>query len=150
MHEKAAKPMQFLKIYCLILFFSPSFYILCLEVGARIAGKTLFAYADASPLIAAILISGACDFLLSVISWLDWNRLTKTQDNYVRFMQLQVASQLLTGNLLCLVLAIFGLRQGKDVAGQGKVPSQAVAIAYFCLAMAIICGGFYLSYLLKG
>ena len=112
-------------------------------------GKTLFVYADASPLVAVALISGACDFLLSVISWLDWNRLTGTRDNYVRFMQLQVASQLLTGNLLCLLLAIMGLRQGKDVAGRGKVPSQAVAIAYFSLAMAVICGIFWAFWLIK-
>ena len=96
------------------------------------------------------MIVAAGDFLLGYLCWLNSGELLENRHNYVRFMKLQLWSQLLVGNWVCLLFAVLGLRRQGDVASkQEQERSQIVSLAYVIFGLFAICFVFYLILVIK-
>ncbi|MDD6720502.1 hypothetical protein [Lactobacillus porci] len=143
-------PKRVVKIYTLILFFAPLLYLVLLEIRATAAKETIFKFVASSPYMGVSLIVAAGDFLLGYLCWLNSGELLENRRSYVRFMKLQLWSQLLVGNWVCLLFAVLGLRRQGDVASkQEQERSQIVSLAYVVFGLFAICFVFYLILVIK-
>jgi uncharacterized membrane protein HdeD (DUF308 family) len=63
----------------------------------------------------------------------------------MKFMKLQLWTQLIVGNWFCLLFAIFALRRGEDLPEESKVkPSQLLSLTYLIASLFVICFVFYI------
>lgn len=91
------------------------------------------------------IIVAAGDFLLGYLCWIDGGALLADRRQYMKFMKLQLWTQLIVGNWFCLLFAIFALRRGEDLPEESKVkPSQLLSLTYLIASLFVICFVFYI------
>lgn len=143
-------PKRIMRIYTAILFFAPLLYILLIQLRASAARKMITDYVAASPSLTVSLIVAAGDFLLGYMCWIDGGTLLASRKQFGKFMKIQLWTQLIVGNWVCLFFAIFGLRQGKDLPEDSKVkPSQLLSLTYLIAGLFVVCFAFYLVFAIK-
>ncbi|GHN17188.1 hypothetical protein [Lactobacillus delbrueckii] len=137
-------PKRILKIYTFVLFFAPLAYLLLLQLRAGAAKQTITDSIAASPATTVSIIVAAGDFLLGYLCWIDGGALLADRRQYMKFMKLQLWTQLIVGNWFCFLFAIFALRRGEDLPEESKVkPSQLLSLTYLIASLFVICFVFY-------
>ncbi|RMC38666.1 MULTISPECIES: hypothetical protein [unclassified Lactobacillus] len=92
------------------------------------------------PIISIEIIIAITDFLLGYYLWLKKDELIANPKNYHFFMLCQAVSQLMVGNILCLILAIFGLLRISSFKEKYQAENKLIKnISVICLIAFSLC-----------
>ncbi|MCX0291041.1 hypothetical protein NX781_04455 [Lactobacillus kullabergensis] len=130
-------------IYALILI--PLFFGSFITFALSIANQNINVVLNNTPLIAIDMIVALTDFIMGYYIWLKKDLILKHEGNYRFLMFSQAISQLMVGNIFCLILAFFGIirinEQSDKLKCQNnfiKLPSFIfLTIFGFCLVLTI-------------
>lgn len=144
-------PKRIMKIYTFILFFAPLAYLVLLEVQATGQKETIFKLLSSSPLVTISLITAAGDFVLGYLCWLNGKKLLDDRASFHKFMKIELFSQLLACNWICLIFAIFGVRLSSDITEKNTSTdaNRLISLAYVTLFLSIICFVFMMILAIK-
>ncbi|WP_278390728.1 hypothetical protein [Lactobacillus acetotolerans] len=96
-----------------------------------------------NPMVSVAVITAFVDFLLGYYLWISKSAILLNKNSYRFFMICQAVSQLLVGNFVCLIFALFGIFQAKNLAVASETNSKKdnlMEIISVCiLLLFIIC-----------
>lgn len=130
-------------IYALILI--PLFFGSFIFLTSSIAKQNINVVLNNTPLIAIDMIVALTDFIMGYYIWLKKDLILEYEGNYHFLMFTQAISQLMVGNIFCLILALFGIIRINEQTGKLKCQSNFIkvpafiflAIFGFCLVLTI-------------
>lgn len=133
---------RILRWYSYLLLLIPLLFWAMLAFNAGLSHRSLPSLINREGMISVGIIIATLDFVLGYYLWLSRGKVLTDQRNYHFFMLCQVLSQLLVGNLICTVLALFGLYQAKqlELSDKENMATRIVKIFAGCmLVIFIIC-----------
>lgn len=133
-----------LKWYAIVLFVAPLLFWGLLEFRVVIAKISLFDMLRNQPTIAISVIVAITDFILGYYCWLEKDKLISCTKDLKIFWICQCFCQLLVGNLVCLILSLFGLRALRSL------DTTTAKVAYFKVIIIISTVLYALCILLLG
>ena len=130
-------------IYALILI--PLFFGSFIVLTSSVAKQNINVVLNNTPLIAIDMIVALTDFIMGYYIWLKKDLILKHEGNYRFLMFTQAISQLMVGNIFCLILALFGIIRIYEQSGKLKCQSNFInvpaviflTIFGFCLVLTI-------------
>jgi len=136
---------KILATYIYALFLIPLFFGIFIVFASSMTKQTINVFLNATPLVAIDMIVAISDFIMGYYIWLKRDLILERKGNYRFLMFSQIISQLMVGNLFCVVLALFGMirisDQPNSIEAQSnfiKVPALIfLTIFGFCLVLTI-------------
>ncbi|WP_294891163.1 hypothetical protein [uncultured Lactobacillus sp.] len=130
-------------IYALILI--PLFFGSFIVLTSSVAKQNINVVLNNTPLIAIDMIVALTDFIMGYYIWLKKDLILKHEGNYRFLMFTQAISQLMVGNIFCLILALFGIIRIYEQSGKLKCQSNFIKVPAvifltifgFCLVLTI-------------
>lgn len=116
-------------IYALILI--PLFFGSFIILTSSIAKQNINVVLNNTPLIAIDMIVALTDFIMGYYIWLKKDLILKHEGNYRFLMFSQAISQLMVGNIFCLILALFGIIRINEQSGKLKSQSNFIKVPAF-------------------
>lgn len=116
-------------IYALILI--PLFFGSFIILTSSVAKQNINVVLNNTPLIAIDMIVALTDFIMGYYIWLKKDLILKHEGNYHFLMFSQAISQLMVGNIFCLILALFGIIRINEQSGKLKCQSNFIKVPAF-------------------
>lgn len=134
---------RILRLYTYILFFIPLAFAALLYLRSAMTKQPFALMIKLNPMVSVAVITAFVDFLLGYYLWISKSAILLNKNSYRFFMICQAISQLLVGNFVCLIFALFGIFQAKNLAVASETNSKRdnlMEIISVCiLLLFIIC-----------
>ena len=145
MHLNAKKILAW---YSYVLFIAPLWFWAMIVLRSGASGQSIRMMIMKQPMIAISTIVAIVDFILGYYMLLNRKQFLVNRQTYRFLMVSQMISQLLVGNLLCVVLAILGCYKAKALKKTQDSVSRVV-VAISLTAAGLLLASFMLILLLE-
>lgn len=142
---------RILRWYSYILFFVPLVFWAMLAFNAQLSKQSLFDIIRKQGTVSIAIIVTILDFLVGYYLWISRGKVLTDRKSYHFFMGCQAIGQLLVGNIICVILALFGMYQSKQltltVTNEKNnlimnIVSVAMLVIFIICSIALILLGF--------
>lgn len=129
---------KILRWYSYLLFFIPLLMWAMLAFNGALMKTSIKTMLSKQANISIAVIIAIIDFVLGYYLWISREKVLTDRRSYHLFMGCQAISQLLVGNLLCLVLALFGMYQAKQLPTTVENEKKAKMMKMISITVMIV------------